>query len=79
MAMIISFNIDAGSSPLRSRLRSRFDLLHITKGAFNRCSRHRKHNGNGEQNLNFLERSHTLSHFSGTVLQVPSMTNSSQI
>ena len=56
MAMIISLNIDAGCSRLRSRS---FDLLHITKGVLNSRSRDRKHHGNGEQNLNVGE-GHTL-------------------
>ena len=52
MAMIISLNIDAGSSRFTKSI---FDLLHITKGALNSCSRHRKHHDNGEQNLNVGE------------------------
>ena len=43
----------------QSITKSIFDLLHITKGALNSCSRHRKHHGNGEQNLNVGE-GHTL-------------------
>ena len=43
----------------QSITKSIFDLLHITKGAPNSCSRHRKHHGNGEQNLNVGE-GHTL-------------------
>ena len=72
MAMIISLNIDAGSS----RSKSIFDLLHITKGALNSCSRQRKHHGNGEQNLNVGE-GNTLCLTSQEQLQVLSMTNSS--
>ena len=73
MGMIISLKFDAASS----RSKSIFDLLHITKGALNSCSRHRKHHGNGEQNLNVGE-GHTLCLTSQEqVLQVPSMTNSS--
>ena len=43
----------------QSITKSIFDLLHITKGALNSCSRHRKHHGNGVQNLNVGE-GHTL-------------------
>ena len=56
MAMIISLNIDAGSN----RLRSRSLICFISQGALNSCSRHRKHHGNGEQNLN-VGKGHTLS------------------
>ena len=73
MAMLISLNVDAGSS----RLRSRSLICFISQGALNSCSRHRKHHGDGEQNLN-VGKGHTFCLTSQEqVLQVPSMTNSS--
>ena len=57
-------------------MKSIFDLLSITKGELNSCSRHRRHHGNGEQNINVGE-GHTLCLTSQEQLQVPSVTSSS--
>ena len=74
MATIISLNIDAGSSQLRSRslicfisLKERSTVEVDTGSTMEMVSRI----------LILGKVTHTLPHFSGTVLQVPSMTNSS--